>query len=79
MAYDRSAYPNQAFGVWRGSEFSYPKAGSGMGTNTQGVGRLSAGQGFAGLTGDWHPTVLYLLGLIVVEMIVFGFLGKILK
>jgi len=29
--------------------------------------------------GDWHPTVLYLLGLIIGEMIVFHIIGRILK
>ena len=37
-------------------------------------------QGFGSMApGNWHPTVVYLLALIVGEMVVFGVIGRILK
>jgi hypothetical protein len=45
---------------------------------TQGVGMAS--QGTVNVGGqDWHPTILYLIGLVIAEMFVFGFLGRVLK
>jgi hypothetical protein len=49
-----------------------------MGTATQGMGMQS--QGTINVAGQaWHPTIIYLLLLIVAEMFVFGFIGRILK
>jgi len=46
----------------------------------QGVSGLSAGTGAVSIGGQqWHPSVLYLLGLIIAEMIAFGWLGRVLK
>lgn len=39
---------------------------------------LSQGQGAPGASG-WEPTVVYLLILIVAEMIVFGFISRVLR
>ena len=51
-----------------------------MGQATQGQGLLPAGIGSVSVAGQaWHPTILYLLGLLIVEMFVFGFIGRILK
>ena len=51
-----------------------------MGQATQGVGMMPAGTGAVNVAGQsWHPTILYLLGLLIAEMIVFGFVGRILK
>jgi hypothetical protein len=58
-------------GVWQGQ-------GSGMGPATQGTGILSQGQGPQGVAG-WHPTVLYLVAFVIGEMIVFGFISRMLK
>jgi hypothetical protein len=49
-----------------------------MGTATQGVGLQS--QGTINMAGQsWHPTVLYLLALVIGEIFVFGLIGRILK
>ena len=77
----RMAQPNQAFGYWRGGAgiSGPPTGGKGeYGVATQGVGMASQGQVNVGGT-DWHPTILYLLGLTVLEMIVFGILAKMLR
>lgn len=77
----RMAQPNQAFG--------YARSGTGVaglptgwkgeyGMATQGVGMASQGQVKVAGT-DWHPTILYLIGLVIVEMIVFGILAKMLR
>jgi hypothetical protein len=55
-----------------------PEGVKDMGTATQGVGMQSQGTINVGST-SWHPTVLYLLGLVIVETIVFGWLGRVLK
>jgi hypothetical protein len=39
---------------------------------------LSAGQGAPGASG-WQPTVVYLLLLVIAEMIVFGFISRVLR
>ena len=39
---------------------------------------LTAPQGAPG-TGGWHPTVVYLLILVIAEMAVFGFISKALR
>lgn len=49
-----------------------------MGQKDSGVGLLAQGQGLMNGT-DWHPTVIYLLILVVAEMIVFGFIAKMLR
>jgi hypothetical protein len=38
---------------------------------------LTAGQGTGG--GGWEPTVVYLLILIVAEMVIFGFVSRMLR
>jgi hypothetical protein len=46
----------------------------------QGTAGMSTGTGAVSLGGTaWHPSVLYLLALVVVEMVVFGWIGQILK
>ena len=50
-----------------------------MGQKNSGAGLLSQGQGMISGAGDWHPTVIYLLILVVAEMIVFGFIAKALR
>ena len=39
---------------------------------------LSGGQGAPGSSG-WEPTIVYLLILVVAEMIVFGFISRMLR
>jgi hypothetical protein len=77
----RFSYGSQAFGYWRGGAgiSGPPTAGrSEVGMATQGVGMAS--QGTVNVGGqDWHPTILYLIGLVIAEMFVFGFLGRVLK
>ena len=72
----RGSYPNGAFGYWRGQPLA-GGSGSGMGQANQGAGLLS--QGLGSVTSGWEPTVLYMLGLIVVEMIAFHVVGRLLK
>lgn len=74
----RATFPNTSFGVWRGSDFAAGGTGSGMGQSNQGVGMLSQGVGGA-MTSAWEPTVFYLLGLVVAEMVLFHILGRVLK
>jgi hypothetical protein len=39
---------------------------------------LSTGQGAPGAAG-WEPTVVYLLLLIIAEMVIFGFISRMLR
>jgi len=41
-----------------------------------GTGVFSQGQGPTGQAGAWTPTILYMFGLIIAEMIVFGILAR---
>jgi hypothetical protein len=74
----RAGYPNASFGLWRGSDIQAEGTGSGMGQANSGVGTLT--QGFGSISvGQWEPSVLYLLGFIVVEMVLFHVLSRLLK
>ncbi len=42
-------------------------------------GLFTSGQGAPGGSGGWEPTVVYLLIFIVAEMIVFGFISRMLR
>lgn len=73
--------PSSSLGYWRGGGSEIPLAqgqGSGMGQGNSGLGIFSQGQGVMSGT-DWHPTVIYLLVLVVAEMIVFGFIARALR
>jgi hypothetical protein len=73
--------PSSSFGYWRGGGSEIPLAqgqGSGMGQANSGAGILSQGQGVMNGT-SWHPTVIYLLVLVVAEMVVFGFIARALR
>ena len=53
-----------------------------MGQANQGAGLLSQGLGpitGMGGMGDWEPSIFYLFGVIILEMIVFHVLGRMLK
>lgn len=70
------AAPSSGFGYYRGAPLYTPSGGIGMqGPNVQGLGVFTQGQGSPGSSG-WHPTIIYLLGLVIVETIVFGFLTR---
>lgn len=54
-------------------------SGSFKGTATVGTGATAnAASAPKQGPGGWHPTVLYMLGLIVAEIVVVGFLSRIL-
>jgi hypothetical protein len=74
----RAGFPNSSFGVWRGSDVQAGGTGSGMGQANQGSGLLSQGIGAVG-GGTWEPSIPFLLGLVVAEMILFHILGRVLK
>ena len=40
---------------------------------------FSGGQGAPSSGGGWEPTVVYLLILIIAEMVVFGFISRLLR
>lgn len=70
--------PTSSFGYYRGSP-QYgggAQAGGGYGNNMAGKNQFAPGQGPVGTSGAWSPTILYMFGLIIGEMIVFGILAK---
>jgi hypothetical protein len=74
----RSSLPQQGIGYTRGSDFIAGGSGSGMGMASQGTASL--GQGLSSLGGgSWEPSVLYLIGLMIGEMVVFHVLGRVLS
>jgi len=71
--------PNQALGYDRAA-LHLGGMGSGMGQATAGTSQLAQGIGGITVAGNtWHPTILYLFALVIAEMIIFGFLGQLLK
>jgi len=51
--------------------------GSGQGVSMAGTNVFSSGQGQpGGATQGWHPTVLYMLLLVIGEMFVFAFISR---
>jgi len=51
-----------------------------MGQATAGTSQLAQGIGGVTVAGQqWHPTILYLFGLIIGELVVFSFIGHLLK
>jgi hypothetical protein len=75
-----ASFPNSSFGVWRGGgDVLAGGTGSGMGQANQGAGMLSQGIGKVAGGGTWEPSILYLFGLIVAEMVAFHVLGRMLK
>jgi hypothetical protein len=53
--------------------------GSGMGQPMAGRGQFAAGNGVTVGGQDWHPTILYLVALVIAEMFVFGLISHMLK
>lgn len=70
---------NQAQGYYAGYGPLAGGSGSGMGQPMAGRGQFASGQGVTLGGQDWHPTVLYLLALVVAEMVVFGFISNLLR
>jgi len=80
MQVTRSQYPSSALGYWRGSQGIAGPPSNGSVTMAQGTAGLSQGTGAISIANtDWHPSVLYLLALIIVEMFVFGWIGMVLR
>ncbi len=65
-------YTGMANGPYSGGQ------GSGLGQAVSGAGALAQGNSVNIGGQAWHPTILYLGALVLVEMVVFGWLGKVL-
>lgn len=73
------AYPSSSFGYYRGNpQFGGgAQSGGGQGPQVAGTNTFSQGQGPTGQSGtNWNPTILYMFGLIVLEMVVFGIISR---
>lgn len=70
---------NQSAGYYTGYGPLNGGSGSGMGQSMAGTGSLASGQGVTVAGATWHPTVLYLAALVVAEMVVFAYIGRLLK
>ena len=71
--------PNPAYGYYAGYGPQAGGDGSGMGQAMNGPGQFAAGNGVTIGGQQWHPTILYLFALIVAEMVIFGYIGHLLK
>lgn len=71
------ALPTSSYGYYRGAPQVGGGAygGGGTGPVMAGNGVFAQGQGPQSQTG-WSPTILYMVGLIIGEMIVFGILSR---
>jgi len=75
----RGQLPNQSYGQWRG-DVQWGGDGSGMGQSSHGAGVLPQGFGSIGnMTQAWEPSILYLIGFVVFELVAFHVLGRVLK
>ncbi len=83
MASQFYARPSSSFGYWRGGMSDGPLAygqGSGRGQASSGAGMFPQGSGPAnGGGGPWSPTLTYLLVLVLAEMVIFKWVGKVLR
>lgn len=73
------AAPTSSFGYYRGAPQvgGGAQSGGGYGPNMAGTNTFSQGQGPTGSsTGQWSPTILYLIALVIAEMIVFGIISR---
>lgn len=76
----RNVYPPQGLGYTRGSDFIGGGSGAGAGMPAQGTASLGQGLGsITSMAGDWEPSTLYLIGLVIGEMIVFHILSRVLS
>ena len=77
----RAAYPGSDQGYARGgTDYQYGGSGSGGGTMAAGTARLGQGIGSVGsLAADWEPSILFLFGLVIAELIAFHVLSRVLK
>jgi hypothetical protein len=77
----RAAFPQQGLGYTRGStDFMAGGSGSGAGTMAQGTASLGQGLGpLSSIGGAWEPSILYLVGLVIAEMIAFHIIGRVLS
>ncbi len=75
--------PSSSFGYWRGGASDGPLAygqGSRMGQANSGAGMFPQGSGPVSTGGGpWSPTLTYLLVLVLAEMIIFKWIGKVLR
>jgi hypothetical protein len=70
--------PTSSFGYYRGAPqyLGGAQSGGGQGPQMAGTGVFSQGQGPTGQAGAWTPTILYMFGLIIAEMVIFGILAR---
>lgn len=74
-----ASLPSSSFGYYRGTPYVGGGAhgGGGQGQQMAGSNTFAQGQGPTGGTSTgWNPTILYMFGLIVAEMIIFGILAR---
>jgi len=65
-----------SYGYYRGSPL-YRGQGAGGGPAVSGTGKYAQGQGVTtSATGQWSPTIVYLLVLVLAEMFIFGYLAR---
>jgi hypothetical protein len=71
------AAPTSSFGYYRGSPqyLGGAQSGGGYGNQVAGNNTFAPGQGTQ-TQSSWSPTILYMFGLIIGEMIVFGILAR---
>lgn len=70
---------NPALGYYAGGGQLAGGSGSGMGQAMNGRGQFASGNGVTVGGQTWHPTILYLFVLMVLEMLAFGLIARHLK
>lgn len=67
--------PPPELGYYRGAPIWGGGAGTAMG-RTGGIASSAPGIGAPANSGTWHPTVKYMLALVIAELITFALLGR---
>jgi hypothetical protein len=74
--------PDRTFGYYRGDAEAhrYGNSGSGQGSSSAGRSVTLNGSMSGGSTGGkWHPSVAYLMGLLIAEVLLYGVVSRITR
>jgi hypothetical protein len=77
----RVSSPDNTIGYYRGSADGHRvgNQGSGQGSDMAGSNTTLNASNFKGSMGKWHPTVLWMLGLVLAEVFAMGLMRKLTK
>lgn len=77
----RVSAPDNTLGYYRGDAegHRFGNQGSGQGSDNAGRDATMGSTGLKGKAGQWHPTVVWMLGLVLAEVAALGIMRKLTK